>query len=154
MATTLRDHARSEPQGYFTVIRALRQASQAGRFIKNISFLETIADAIQRFDHLEIVVNDLEFLAQALDVAVDGAVIHVDLVVIGRVHQRVAALNHAGPGGERLKDKELGDGQRYGFALPGAGVALGGPTAQAGVEALRRRERSHAPTTRETLRAP
>src|SRR5271156_5715425 len=35
-------------------------------------FLETIADAVQRLNHIEIVVAGLEFLAQPLDVAVDG----------------------------------------------------------------------------------
>ena len=40
--------------------------------------------------------TDLELLAQPLDVAVDGAVVDIDLVVIGGVHQRVAALHHAG----------------------------------------------------------
>jgi len=73
------------PGGILPQAGTLRQAAQAGRVIKIISFLETIADAIKGLDHLEIVVNHLEFLAQALDVAVDGAVIHVNLVVIGRL---------------------------------------------------------------------
>src|SRR3569833_1065802 len=63
-------------------------------------FLETIADAVQRLDHFEVVVDHLELLAQALDVAVDGTVVDIDLVVIGRVHQRGAALHDAGPGGQ------------------------------------------------------
>src|SRR6266550_4238291 len=70
-------------------------------------FLEAIADAVQRLDHLEIVVDHLELLAQPLDVAVDGAVVDIDLVVIGRVHQRVAAFHHARPARERLQDQEL-----------------------------------------------
>src|SRR6478672_8450582 len=53
-------------------------------------FLETVADPIQGFDHLEIVVHHLEFLAQPLDVAVDGTIVDIDLVIIGRIHQRVA----------------------------------------------------------------
>src|SRR5580765_4548115 len=68
-------------------------------------FLEAIADAVQRLDHLEIVVDHLELLAQPLDVAVDGAVVDIDLVVIGGVHQRVAAFHHPGPGRERLQDQ-------------------------------------------------
>src|SRR5690606_28351642 len=59
--------------------------------------LEAVSYAVKRFDHLEFVVDRLELLAQPLDVAVDGAVVHINLVVIGRVHQRVAALDHAGP---------------------------------------------------------
>src|SRR6266849_1727062 len=72
--------------------------------------LEAIADAVERFDHVEIVVGALELLAQALDVAVDGAVVDIDLIVVGRVHQGVAALDHAGTARERLQDQELGYG--------------------------------------------
>src|SRR5207253_2940953 len=53
--------------------------------------LEAIAHTVQRFDHVEVVVDRLEFFAQPLDVAVDGAVVDVDLVVISRVHQGVPA---------------------------------------------------------------
>src|SRR6187401_1979697 len=61
-------------------------------------FLEAVADTVQGLDHVEVVVGDLELLAQPLDVAVDGAIVDIDLVVIGCVHQRVAAFHHAGPG--------------------------------------------------------
>src|SRR3954452_24097698 len=64
-------------------------------------FLEAGADAVGRLRQPDLVVADLELLAQPLDVAVDGAVVDIDLVVIGGVHQRVAALHHAGPGRER-----------------------------------------------------
>src|ERR1019366_9697705 len=50
-------------------------------------FLEAVTHTVQGFDHLEIVVHDLELLAQPLDVAVDGAIVDIDLIVIGRVHQ-------------------------------------------------------------------
>src|SRR6266550_3285583 len=56
------------------------------------AFLETVADAVKRLDHVEIVIGSLELLAQPLDVAVDGAVVDIDLIVIGRIHQRVPAL--------------------------------------------------------------
>src|SRR5258707_200997 len=59
------------------------------------SFLEAIAHAVERLDHVEGVVNDLEFLAQALDVAVDRAVVDIDLVVVGGIHQGVATFHHA-----------------------------------------------------------
>src|ERR1700719_1187049 len=88
-------------------------------------FLETIAYAVQRLDHIEIVVAGLELLAQPLDVAVDGPVVDIDLIVIGRIHQSVAAFHHAGPAGQRLQNQKFGDGQRYRLVLPGAGVALG-----------------------------
>src|SRR3954466_7660461 len=88
------------------------------------AFLEAIADAVERLDHFEVRIGDLELLAQPLDVAVDGAVVDIDLVVIGGVHERVAALHHAGTLRQRLQDQELGHRERDGLALPGAGVAL------------------------------
>ena len=68
--------------------------------------------------------------------AVDGAVVDIDLVVIGRVHQRVAAFHHAGAGGERLQDEELGDRQGDRLVLPGAGMALRIHAQQAALEHL------------------
>jgi hypothetical protein len=44
------------------------------RPIRASLFLEPIADAIKGLDHLELVIDNLEFLAQPLDVAVDRAV--------------------------------------------------------------------------------
>src|SRR4051812_23923915 len=87
-------------------------------------FLEAVADAVEGLDHLEALVGHLELLAQALDVAVDRPVVHIDLVVIGRVHKGIAALHHAGARRQRLEDQELGHGQGDGLALPGAGMAL------------------------------
>src|SRR4051794_21811171 len=82
-----------------------------------------ISDAIQRLDLREVVVDDLELLAQPLDVAVDGAVVDIDVLAVGGVHQLVAALDVAGAQRERLQDQELGDGQLDRGALPGAQVA-------------------------------
>src|SRR6266540_2825285 len=56
-------------------------------------FVEAVAHTVQGFDHLEIVVHDLELLAQPLDVAVDGAIVDIDLIVIGGVHQCIAAFH-------------------------------------------------------------
>lgn len=58
---------------------------------------EAVPHAIERLDHIELVVDRLELLAKALDVAVDRAIVHVDLLVIGRIHQRIAAFNDARP---------------------------------------------------------
>src|SRR6478672_11809416 len=66
--------------------------------------LEAIADAVQRFDHVEVVVDRLELLAQPLDVAVDGAVVDVDLVVVGSVHQCIPALYNAWAVGKGVED--------------------------------------------------
>ena len=41
--------------------------------------------------------------------AVDGAVIDIDLLVIGGVHQCVAALDHAGALRQRMQDQEFRD---------------------------------------------
>src|ERR1700722_12187746 len=71
----------------------------------------TISDAIERLDLLELAVDDLEFLAQALDVAVDRAIVDIDVLAIGCVHELVAALDVAGAGRERFQDEELGDGE-------------------------------------------
>src|ERR1700736_3715877 len=87
-------------------------------------FLEAITHAIEGFDHLEIVIHDLEFLAQPLDVAVDGAVIDIDLIVISRIHQGVAAFYHAGTGGQGLQDQKFGHRQRDRLVLPGAGMTF------------------------------
>jgi hypothetical protein len=83
-----------------------------------------LSHSVQRFDHVEIVVGLLELLAQPLDVAVDGAVVDIDLVVIGRIHQRIPALDHARARRQRLQDQELGDGERHRLVLPRAGMAF------------------------------
>jgi hypothetical protein len=46
-------------------------------------FLEAIADTIERLDHIELDVACPELYAQPLDVAVDGPVVHILLIVIG-----------------------------------------------------------------------
>mmetsp|Transcript_15415 Transcript_15415/g.24215 ORF Transcript_15415/g.24215 Transcript_15415/m.24215 type:complete len:201 (+) Transcript_15415:244-846(+) len=55
--------------------------------------------------------------------AVDGAVIHIDLVVIGDIHQLVAALDETGALRQRLQQQEFRDGQRHVMALPADRVA-------------------------------
>src|SRR5690606_13821289 len=85
---------------------------------------EAIAYPVKRFDHVAGFVNRLELLAQALAVAVDRAVVDIDLLVIGGGHQRAAALHHARALRQRMQDKELGHRQRDRLALPGAGVAV------------------------------
>src|SRR5262245_13516368 len=66
--------------------------------------LEAIAHAVERLDHVETFIGLLEFLAQPLDVAVDGAVIDIHLVVVGGIHERIARLDHARSGGEGLQN--------------------------------------------------
>src|SRR5262245_33352267 len=90
-----------------------------------LRLLEAVADAVERLDHVEIVVRLLELLAQPLDVAVDGAIVDIDLVVVGSVHERVARLYYTRARGERLQDQELGYRQHHGVPVPVASVALG-----------------------------
>src|SRR4029079_10468691 len=116
-------------------VRPLDSAATPRPFL-TLHLLEPITDAIQRFDHVEVVVGPLALLAQALALAVDGAVIDVDLVVVGGIHQRIAALDHAGPACERLQDQELGDRQRDRLVLPGAGMALRVHAQQAALQHL------------------
>src|SRR3954447_3445342 len=81
-------------------------------------FVETVSDAIQGLDSIEVGIAGAEFPSDAFDVAVDGAVIDIDVVLIGDVEQLVAGLYYARALGERFEDQELGDGQRHVFALP------------------------------------
>jgi hypothetical protein len=46
-------------------------------------FLKAIPNPVQGLDHIEIAIGTLESFAEPFDVAVDGAIINVDLVVVG-----------------------------------------------------------------------
>src|SRR5690606_220116 len=84
-----------------------------------------VTDAIQGLDRVELGIDYPELLSHPFDVAVDGAVIDIDLIVVGGVHQAVAALHETGALGQGLKQQELGDGQLDRTAFPGALVAGG-----------------------------
>src|SRR3546814_11117344 len=66
---------------------------------------KTIPRAIEGGDRIEFGIDLAEFAAQALDVAVDRAVVDIDVVLIGGVHQLVAAAHDAGARGERFADQ-------------------------------------------------
>ena len=51
------------------------------------------------------------------------AVVDVDVLAVGGVHQLVAALDMAGAGRQRLQDEEFGDGELNVLSLPGAEMA-------------------------------
>ena len=57
--------------------------------------------------------------------AVDGPVIHIDLIIIGHIHQLIPAFHKARTRGQRLQQQELGHGQRDIIALPCHRVAQG-----------------------------
>src|SRR5215469_5219159 len=97
--------------------------TRASRSVRQ-SVSEAVADAVERLDHVERGVDAAELLADALDVAVDGAVIDANLVVVGDVHQRVAALDHPRTADQRLHDLEFGDRQYHGPAFPSAQMAV------------------------------
>src|SRR5579883_2808330 len=104
------------------VSAAPARAARAGRCFAS-AIAVAVSDAIERLDLRELAVDHLELLAQPLDVAVDRAVVDIDVLAIGRVHELVAALDMAGPRRKRLQDEELGDGELDRHALPGAEMA-------------------------------
>src|SRR3954452_3931026 len=76
------------------------------------SFLaKAIPDPVERLDRSELPVDRSELAAHALDVAVDGAVVDVDVVLIGDVHQLVARFDDPWPLRQRLEDQEFGHGE-------------------------------------------
>src|SRR5688572_5405197 len=79
---------------------------------------EAITGAIERFDSIELRIDLPEFAPDALDVAVYGAIVDIDVVLISGIHQLVARLHDAGALRQRLEDQELGDGQRHVDAAP------------------------------------
>src|SRR5260370_17265774 len=84
-----------------------------------------ISDAIERLDLGEFAVDDLELLAEPVDVAVDRTVIDIDVLAIGGVHQLVAAFDMALARRQRFQDEELGDRELDRLAAPGAQMAPG-----------------------------
>src|SRR5436190_2418742 len=69
-------------------------------------FGKAVADAIERLDRVELIVHGAELAAHPFDVAVDGAVVDIDVVLIGDVHQLVAGFHHAWPLCQCLQDHE------------------------------------------------
>src|ERR1700729_915539 len=94
-------------------------------WLSRLAFLKSVADAVEGLDHFEIRLDHLELFAQPLDVAVDGAVVDIHLIVVSRIHQSVAALDYARPGRQRLQNKELRDRQGHRRIVPSASMALG-----------------------------
>src|SRR4051794_25715388 len=72
------------------------------------SFLsKAVPDPIERLDRLELRIGGAELAPQPFDVAVDGTIVDIDVVLIGDVHQLVPRFHHAGPLRQRLEDHEL-----------------------------------------------
>src|SRR5882757_11363537 len=113
-----RDHAgaKSPPRSY-------RRAASAARLAPS-HFLETIADPVKSFDHIEVIIGRFEFLAQPFDVAIDGAVVDIDLIVISGIHEGIAAFHNAGTACQRLQDQKFRNSESHGLIFPSTGVAF------------------------------
>src|SRR3569623_2129576 len=87
------------------------------------SFLgKSVPHAVKRLARLELALDLPELASQPLDMAVDGAIVDIDIFLIGDVHQLVARLHHPWALGERLQDHELGNGERDVAAGPADAV--------------------------------
>src|SRR6185437_5362644 len=80
--------------------------------------VESIADAIEGLDCIEFGVDASKLASDALDVAVDGSVVDIDVLVIGHIEQLVARFHDAGALRERLEDQEFGDGEAHVLTVP------------------------------------
>src|SRR5215831_2975752 len=78
-----------------TISRPIREGDDCGLASSRSGLAVAVTDTIEGFDGVEVAVHLTELLAHPLDVTVDGAVVDVDLVVVGGVHQVVAALHEA-----------------------------------------------------------
>lgn len=81
-------------------------------------FVVAVTDAVKRLDRGEITIGGAHLFAQAFDVTVDGAVVHVDLLVVGYVHQLIALFHKPGALCQGLQQQKLGHSERDIIALP------------------------------------
>ncbi|QTK80156.1 hypothetical protein AT6N2_C2571 [Agrobacterium tumefaciens] len=121
---TVRDVFRRFLQHVFKSLPPRIERSPQRESARSSRFAEAISYAIKRFNHIEVAIDQFELLAKALDVAVDGTVVDIDLFVISGIHQRVAAFDNAWPLRQRMQDEEFGHRERHRLTLPGAGVTL------------------------------
>mmetsp|Transcript_20415 Transcript_20415/g.37924 ORF Transcript_20415/g.37924 Transcript_20415/m.37924 type:complete len:208 (+) Transcript_20415:200-823(+) len=84
----------------------------------NLFFIIAVADPIKGLDRREICISTAHLLAQSLDMTVDGPVIHIDLIIVGHIHQLVTAFDKSGALGQRLQQQEFGHGQGYILTFP------------------------------------
>lgn len=69
---------------------------------------------------VEFRVKVLEFLSDAFDVRIHGAVVDLDLLTIRHVDQLVPVADVAGPFGQGLDQQVFRNGEADGLVLPGA----------------------------------
>src|SRR5262245_34616205 len=91
----------ARPSRFSAIISRPRRepGSQRDRYERRFrsGFAVPVADAIEGFDRVKLRVHVTELLAHPLDVTVDGAVVDVHLIVVGGVHQIVAAFHESRP---------------------------------------------------------
>jgi hypothetical protein len=75
------------------------EAHGAGSYL-----FKAIANSVERLNHIERRVNRPKLSAQSFDMAVDGTVIDIDLIVVGGIHERIAAFDHPRSAHQRLKN--------------------------------------------------
>ena len=83
----------------------------------------SVPDPIKGFYLCEILVSFSEFSTKALDVAIDGAVVNIDILAVRRVDQLITVLDVTRVSRQRLDDKEFGYRQIDLITFPGAKVA-------------------------------
>ena len=66
--------------------RGFARGSAAAAASSGLVVAVTVSNAIQGFDLCEIGIDGLELLTQPLDVAVDGAIVNVDVLAVSAVH--------------------------------------------------------------------
>src|SRR5690606_3607848 len=93
-----------------------RSSAAAARLSALVS--KAVSCAIKGRDRIEVGVDLAESAAEALDVAVDRAVVDIDIVLIGRVHQLIAAAYDTRAARQRLENEKFGDGQGHVLAVP------------------------------------
>src|SRR3982750_737819 len=80
--------------------------------------VESISEAIEGLDCIELGVDGAELAGDPLDVAVDGAVVDISVVAIGHIEQLVTRFHNSRALRQRFEDQELGDGERDVLAVP------------------------------------
>src|SRR5437868_3711023 len=96
----------------------LKRADHLSRRSASSWLVEPVSDAIERVDRVEGGIDGAELAPDALDVAVDGAVVDIDIVAIGDVEQLVAGFYDSGALRQRSENQELGHGQADSQSVP------------------------------------
>src|SRR3954463_9433821 len=97
---------------------SVHRPDQVSRRSASSLLVESISDAIECLDCIEVGVTGTEFPADSLDVAVDRAVVDINVVAISDIEQLVAGFYHSRALRQRFEDQEFGDGQRDVLAVP------------------------------------